>query len=381
MKNENKQEKELPYIMQQYPGLQKIPWISLIDAPTPVHRLNGLEKKLDFYGIYIKRDDKSNPEYGGNKPRKFEFLLGYALKNKKKHILTMGGIGSNHCVANSMFCKQLGLKSVVFLQNQPLTEHVRHNLLLELYYDAKIIHKKTQIGLAMAMIWYMITHWRSYLIWAGGSNKIGTIGFVNGAFELKHQIDEGILPEPDYIFTTTGSSGTTAGLLLGCELAGLKSKIIGVTVSSKQFASRKRAIVLAKKCYQYLREYDSTIPIISENSLEQRLEINTNYFGGTYGIVTDKGKYAVDLIKEIDNMELETTYTGKTLSAMIDFIKKYRETLHNETLLFWNTYSSVDQSEKIKKMDFHNLNHNLHMYFNGSVPLSKKVVKIEKMYD
>jgi 1-aminocyclopropane-1-carboxylate deaminase/D-cysteine desulfhydrase-like pyridoxal-dependent ACC family enzyme len=368
----NEEKSKLPYIMQHYPGLEKIPWIPLIDSPTPVEKLVGLEKELDFNGLYIKRDDLTNPEYGGNKPRKFEFLLGHAIKRGKKHILTMGGIGSNHCVANSMLCRQLGLKSVVYLQNQPLTEHVRNNLLLELYYDAKIIHKKTEAGLGAAMIWYMVTHWRSYLIWAGGSNKIGTIGYVNAAFELKKQIEDGILPEPDYIFTTTGSSGTTAGLLLGCELAGLKSKIIGITVSSEQWASRKRVLNLARKCLAYLRKFDSKIPDLPFNKLENRLEMNTNYFGGTYGIVTDKGQYAVDLIKKTDNIELETTYTGKTLSGLMSFIDQYRDSLQNKTFLFIDSFSSADQSEKVKNMDYRNLEKELHRYFDGSIPLSSK---------
>ena len=370
----------LPYLMQYYPGLRDIPWIKLINSPTSVHRLDGLEKELNFKGLFIKRDDLTNPDYGGNKPRKFEFLLGHALNQKKKHILTMGGIGSNHCVANSMFCKQLGLKSIIYLQNQPLTEHVRENLLLELYYNAKIVHKKTEIGLALAMIAYILTHWRSYLIWAGGSNKIGTIGFVNAAFELKNQIDTGILPEPDYIFTTTGSSGTTAGLTLGCELVGLKSKIMGITVSTEQWASKKRVMDLALKCLKYMKKYDSSIADVPYYRIENRFEINTNYFGGTYGILTDKGLEAVNLIEKTDAIHLETTYTGKTLSALLAFVDQFRDNLQNKTILFWNTYNSIDQSPKVAQMDYRNLDKKMHRYFDGSIPLSKKVVPIEKMF-
>ncbi len=373
---------KLPYMMKAYPDLQKIPWISLINSPTPVEKLVGLEKELDFDGLYIKRDDLTHSEYGGNKPRKFEFLLGRAIKRKKKHILTLGGIGSNHCVANSMFCKQLGLKSVVYLQNQPLTEHVRENLLLELYYDAKIVHKHkfTQVGIAIAVIWHMITHWRSYLIWAGGSNKIGTIGYVNAAFELKKQIDKKILPEPDYIFTTTGSSGTTAGLLLGCDLAGLKSKIIGISVSSKQFASRKNVLKLATKCLKYLRKFDSSLPDVPLHKLDNRLEMNTNYFGGTYGIITDLGQNAVDLIKKTDDINLENTYTGKTLSGLLAFVNQFRDSLQNKTILFINSFSSVDQTEKLKKMDYHNLDSKMHRYFDGSISITEKLVKIDNKF-
>jgi D-cysteine desulfhydrase len=223
----------------------------------------------------------------------------------------------------------------------------------------------------------MITHWRSYLIWAGGSNKIGVLGYVNAAFELKSQIKEGLIPEPDYIFTTMGSSGTTAGLLLGCELAGLKSKIFGIAVTSEQWASRKLVLKLARKCLKYMRKFDANLPDISLSILDSRLEINQDYWGGQYGIVTDKGQHAMELIKKTDNIKLETTYTGKTLSALLDYIEIYKDSLQNKTILFINSYSSVDQSDKVKKMDYHNLDEKLHRYFDGSIRLSEKIVNID----
>lgn len=55
----------------------------------------------------------------------------------------------------------------------------------------------------------------------GGSSALGTLGFVNAAFELKGQIKSGAMPEPDHIFVACGSMGTAAGLLIGCTLTGL----------------------------------------------------------------------------------------------------------------------------------------------------------------
>jgi D-cysteine desulfhydrase len=365
-----------PYLFETYPKLHKIPWISLINSPTPVEKLVGLEKEMEFNGIYIKRDDLTNPTYGGNKPRKFEFLLGHALKKKKKHILTIGGIGSNHCVANSMFCKKLGLTSSIFLKRQPLTGHVRNNMLKYLYFGSKITHKKTEIGLISAILWYIATHWRSYFIWAGGSNKIGAVGFVNAALELKHQIEQNQIPEPDYIFAATGSSGTSAGLTLGCELAGLKTKIKAIQVSDQRFVSKSVILKLAKKSNKHLRKFDSSVPDISIEQLEQRLEVDSRYFGGSYGITTDKGKQAVELIKKSDGICLETVYTGKALSGLIDFIQTHRDSLEGKNLLFWNTFSSVDHSKEINEMDYHNLPKNLHKYFDGAIPLSSKIIKV-----
>jgi len=72
-----------------------------------------------------------------------------------------------------------------------------------------------------------------YFIPTGGSTPLGALGFVNAAFELKEQIDAGILPMPDYIYVACGSVGTTVGLLLGCKAAQLPIKIIAVAVEPK----------------------------------------------------------------------------------------------------------------------------------------------------
>ncbi|WP_299983616.1 hypothetical protein [Desulfobacula sp.] len=53
-----------------------------------------------------------------------------------------------------------------------------------------------------------------YIIWPGGSAPMGTIGYVNAGLELKAQIDEGLLPEPDKIYVPMGTMGTAVGLLI-----------------------------------------------------------------------------------------------------------------------------------------------------------------------
>ena len=71
-----------------------------------------------------------------------------------------------------------------------------------------------------------------YTLGAGGSSPLGTIGFVSAAFELKKQIEEGLIPEPEIIICPLGSNGTMAGLTLGVQLAGLNIKVIGIRVTS-----------------------------------------------------------------------------------------------------------------------------------------------------
>ena len=63
-----------------FPALRgRLPRVRLTQLPTRVHRLARLGASLGTDDLWVKRDDESGTLYGGNKPRKLEFLLGEAL--------------------------------------------------------------------------------------------------------------------------------------------------------------------------------------------------------------------------------------------------------------------------------------------------------------
>ena len=66
----------------------------------------------------------------------------------------------------------------------------------------------------------------------GGSSPLGVTGYVNAAFELKEQITQGKMPEPDCIYVALGTMGTAAGLTLGVKAANLKSRVVSVRARS-----------------------------------------------------------------------------------------------------------------------------------------------------
>ena len=78
----------------------------------------------------MKQDNLSGLVYGGNKIRKLEFLLGEALKQGCKSVITYGAAGSNHALATAVCCRQLGLKAISILAPQETSEHVRKNILM-----------------------------------------------------------------------------------------------------------------------------------------------------------------------------------------------------------------------------------------------------------
>ena len=56
--------------------------------------------------------------YGGNKVRKLEFLLGDALRRGRTTVMTFGGAGSNHALATGLYARRLGLmRPTAFLVN------------------------------------------------------------------------------------------------------------------------------------------------------------------------------------------------------------------------------------------------------------------------
>src|SRR5262249_7915552 len=217
-------------IERRFPALHgKLARVPLTTLPTRVHRLDRLAHAIGAEQLWVKRDDESGALYGGNKPRKLEFLLGDALADRKTAVLTFGGIGTHHGLATAICARAVGLRAILVLLKQPVTEQVRRCLLLdhaagaELHY-APTVPLLTAPGLRVCGR-ELLRGELPYIIPTGGSSPVGTLGYVNAAFELHEQITRGELPEPAWIFVPMGSGGTVAGLVLGAKLAGLRSRV------------------------------------------------------------------------------------------------------------------------------------------------------------
>jgi len=76
--------------------LAKWPRVALAQLPTPIHRLDNFGGHLDGQELWIKRDDLTGLEGGGNKTRKLEFLVGDAVESGADMLVTAGAIQSNH---------------------------------------------------------------------------------------------------------------------------------------------------------------------------------------------------------------------------------------------------------------------------------------------
>ncbi|MBD2452031.1 pyridoxal-phosphate dependent enzyme [Nostoc sp. FACHB-152] len=360
-------------LFQAYPRLKaKLPYVSLAELPTPVHKLHKLEKSLNAEQLYIKRDDLSGLIYGGNKIRKLEFLLGDVLNQKSKRVLTFGFAGSNHALATAIYAHSLGIRTTSMLMPQMNAQYVRRNLLMSHYYEADIHQHQTQLTLlintAYQLLHYTLKEGRiPYIIAPGGSSPLGAIAYVNAAFELKEQILQGHIPEPDFIYLPLGTMGTAVGLVLGLKAVGLKTKVIAVLVVEAQFANEKKMVKLFNHTNSLLHSLDSTFPILKMT--ENDVLIRQEFFGEEYARFTKLGMKAITQMDNQENIQLDGTYTGKAFAALIHDINQ--EDIKDQVILFWNTYNS--RSLPFAGEDFHQLPQSFHHYFVDKVqPLDQE---------
>jgi 1-aminocyclopropane-1-carboxylate deaminase/D-cysteine desulfhydrase-like pyridoxal-dependent ACC family enzyme len=356
----------------------KLPHVSLGEFPTPIQKLDQLGGQLGLDNLFIKRDDLSGKLYGGNKIRKLEFTLGNALRTGTKEVLTFGSAGSNHALATTIYARQLGLKSISMLVSQPNAHYVRRNLFMGYHCGAEL-HLCSKIRFAKplttpAVLYQLLRHKLKrgrlpMVIPMGGSSPLGAIGYVNAAFELKGQILRGEIPEPDYIFIASGSMGTAAGLMLGLKAINIKTRVVAVRVNSDNYVNEKGLVKLIYKTNSLLSLLDRSFPRLKFS--EHDMDIRHSFFGKQYALFTEDGMEAVTLMERYSGIKLEGTYTGKAFAALIDDVKK--SSVRGKVLLFWNTYNSMDFSEDIANIDYHQLPRCFHRYFEEEVqPLERE---------
>lgn len=314
----------------------KIPYTPLIEAPTPVEKFNGTGLAYpELERLWIKRDDKTSAVYGGNKVRKLEFILPDAAG--KGPIVTIGAIGTNHGVATAIFCRLHGIKCRIILFDQPVTNTVTHNLKLMLANAAELQYHGSLVTAGLHYYAPQVVPGHRYFLPPGGSNVVGCIGYVNAAFELQQQIENGVLPAPDRIICPVGSSGTLAGLTLGCQLAGLKCQVQGIRVAPSHLGllpicTPGTVARLMGRTYRYLRKASDEVPLLQPASIN----LDDGYFGTGYGHATAQGDAALQTFAS-RGIALESTYTAKAAAAALQTCRNNPE----ENVLYWHTFNSV----------------------------------------
>lgn len=363
-----------PLVYTYYPKLSSIKCIRLAKLPTPIKHCKTFGNFLGAPQLYIKDDgltgsyQNSSRLFGGNKVRKLEFILADALAHNAQAVLTFGCAGSNHLVSTSVYADKVGLRSIGIVKDQPNSETVQRNLLLHIRYNTKLIYAESvEASYYSAADAFFDEKNKTgqfpYIIPTGGSTPLGVLGYINAIFELKEQIKEGTMPEPDTIFVATGSGGTAVGLILGLQLAELKSRVVAIHVEPEEVPGQMLSVI--KKLYQetisFLQERD---PAIEHSFPDERFTILHGFGGEEYGLPTKEAQNAAQHLLEKEGIQLDPTYTSKGLAGMASYLQS--ENLDSQVILFFNTYCS-DEYPDLLKSDHTNLPEPLQGYFKEAL--------------
>ena len=321
-----------------FPGLRgRVSFTALADLPTPLEPAERLSAQVGAE-VWVKRDGLTHPVYGGNKIRKFEFIFGDLLRKGAQAVLTGGGLGSHHTLATAVIARQFGVQAVCSYYCQPIDEEVRRNLRLSaaLAIDAHFCGDYVGLALSFAtqyIRWLVRTGRPPYFIYPGGPGTLGVLGYVNAAFEIQAQWAAMGVQTPEVLFVAAGSCGTFAGMLLGARLAGLNTSIVGVRIIEEDVANRSKIARMVNRAARYLRRRDPSVPRIEIGPGD--VQLLDGYLGAGYAHPTEKGRRAVDLVVETENLPLETTYTGKAMAALLDYVESHPGT----PVLFVDTFA------------------------------------------
>ena len=276
--------------------------ISIGVFPTPVQKLESISRLLGTQ-VYVKRDDLTGLGLGGNKVRKLEYLLADAKAQGAEVVFTTGGAQSNHAMLTAAAARKLGMMPILILKKRGVTARQGNQLLEHLmgvdvrFMDtddyADIYAEMDRVGRALGKPYYKIP--------CGGSNALGTLGYVDCAREIR---DQGL--HFDHLICAEGSGGTMAGLALGAKLYLPGTRVTGMMVDSDPFEEitvrlmREAAALLGADVQVSAEDFDLR-----------------DLCGPGYAIPSQEGNAAVAMMAENEGLFLDPVYTGKAFAGLI----------------------------------------------------------------
>ena len=302
----------------------------LCHTPTPIWHNRALDALLGFE-LWVKRDDMTSGAAAGNKIRKLEYLLADALAHGATEVITCGGLQSNHARATALLARELGLNPLLFLRTKD-PEQVPAavgNLLLDRLVGAEIRfitpeqYQGRQGLMAEAAEALAARGRRAYVIPEGGSNGVGSFGYIAAMEELFDQQTAGELPEDlDLIAFACGSGGTAAGIGLGL------GRFASVARRAAAFAVCDDRAYFEGVVGRIVAETQALDATLDAPTL---LDIYDEFKGPGYGVSSSEQLDFIGNVAQVSGLVLDPTYTGKALFGLSRLPRKPRRALFVHT--------------------------------------------------
>jgi D-cysteine desulfhydrase len=410
--------------------------LHLANLPTPLYRFspppvaaaestndNDLLSSLSWY---VKRDDcTSGLELGGNKIRKLEFLLADALAKDCNAVITIGGEQSNHCRATAAAARMVGLEPHLILRkssSRPTTitgstsssttakdtEHtttiqsddlgLTGNLLVDRMVGSTIYtctageYARFGSNELIARVDQHVSHSllrRPYRIPVGGSNGLGSWGYIEAFHELLQQwqlLHQNDLCDdtdtsagwsgPDHVVVACGSGGTAAGLAVGMALAyyyyaATSTKDAAAAANTTSTTPMVHAVGVCDDPDYFYRTIADIAQqmglVVPESSTDNDSVDSIDRFLRRH-LVVHQGKgrgYAQSSPEELDcvvqfaqrtGIMLDPVYTGKAWYNFLRWIEttspaSLQRPQNGQSILFWHTGGGLGLFEKCPDLE------------------------------
>ncbi|WP_404292798.1 pyridoxal-phosphate dependent enzyme [Cytobacillus kochii] len=277
---------------------------------TPIQ---SLSENLNNNAFYIKRDDLLPISFGGNKARKAVLFFEDLILERSDCVVTYGSSSSNHCrvIANIAAAKGIPCHIIAPTESSYPTSNSKMIKLFGAFVTKCPVSQVSNM-IESKMDELKAKGYKPYFIQGGGHGDIGTQSYIN-AYEEILDYEKLTSMYFDYIFHTTGTGTTQAGLVCGKILHGDEREIIGISNARKNPYGSKFVL---DSVNSYLLCQDKDL-IKSE-----AIAFIDDYVLDGYGSYNDKILQTVRDVLINDGIPMDTTYTGKAFWGMKEYIKK-----------------------------------------------------------
>lgn len=288
-------------------------------------------------------------ELSGNKVRKLEFLMAEAVDQHADTVITIGGIQSNHCRATATASNYLNLNSHLILRTSKLLADedpgLVGNLLVERLVGANVhlISKEEYSSIGSEALTNALKEKlekegkKPYVIPVGGSNSLGTWGYIEAAREIEEQLN--YRPDDlkfDDIVVACGSGGTIAGISLGSWLGALKAKVHAFSVCDDP---------------DYFYDFVQGLLDGLHAGVNSRDIVNIhNAKGKGYAMNTSEELEFVKKVASSTGVILDPVYSGKAAYGLINEITKDPKCWEGRKILFIHTGGLLGLYDKVDQM-------------------------------
>jgi L-cysteate sulfo-lyase len=332
-------------------AIAQLPSLPFVGSPTPIEPMPRLRAALGGASpqLLIKRDDAIPFGFGGNKVRKLALVAARAQAEGADTLITAGGVQSNHARATAAAAAKLGMRAVLVANGTPPAAPTA-NALLDRLLGAEVVHVASREARAAKMeeiaVRLRADGRKPFTIPIGASTPLGALGYVLAVAELVEQI-----PPPDVIIHSTSSGGTQAGLVAGCRLLGLPTRVIGISADDSAASLEAQIATLVGGVAELLDGHPERVALrpsdvarsdsrVGPQGGRTAIEVDDTFVGDGYGIPTAASREALELTARCEAIFLDPTYTAKAMAALIAYVRQ-RRFKDGERILFWHTGGQV----------------------------------------